>query len=100
MSTGEGLIWAVRDPVIKRDAKGEEETVDEGVTDKRLLVVEEEFSRPLKCANREHNTLSAVFRQAFDTGNLRILTKTNPAESTAAHVSIVGHITNRSWPVI
>jgi len=94
MSTGEGLIWAVRDPVVSRDAKGEETTVDEGVTDKRLLVVEEEFSRVLKCANREHNTLSAVFRQAFDTGDLRILTKSNPAEATGAHISCIGHITN------
>lgn len=95
MSRGEGLIWAVRDPVLKRDSKGEAETVDEGVTDKRLLAVEEEFSRSLKCANREHNTLSAVFRQAFDTGDLRILTKTNPAEATAAHISIIGHITRQ-----
>jgi hypothetical protein len=95
MSTGEGMIWAVRDPVIKRNSKGEEETVDEGVADKRLLSVEEEFSRVLKCANREHNTLSAVFRQAFDTGNLRILTKSNPAEATGAHISVIGHITRQ-----
>jgi hypothetical protein len=93
MSTGEGLIWAVRDPVVSRGAKGEETTVDEGVADKRLLVVEEEFSRVLKCANREHNTLSAVFRQAFDTGDLRILTKSSPAEATGAHISCIGHIT-------
>jgi hypothetical protein len=95
MSTGEGMIWAVRDPVIKRNSKGEDETVDEGVADKRLLSVEEEFSRVLKCANREHNTLSAVFRQAFDTGNLRILTKSNPAEATGAHISVIGHITRQ-----
>ncbi|MGA2556665.1 MAG: hypothetical protein ABSG04_10385, partial [Verrucomicrobiota bacterium] len=93
MSTGEGLIWAVRDPVICRDGKGDGKMVDEGVADKRLLVVEEEFSRVLKCANREHNTLSAVFRQAFDTGDLRILTKSNPAEATGAHISCIGHIT-------
>ncbi len=93
MSTGEGLIWAVRNSVINGNGKGEQATVDEGVADKRLLVVEEEFSRVLKCANREHNTLSAVFRQAFDTGDLRILTKSNPAEATGAHISCIGHIT-------
>jgi len=103
LSTGEGLIWAVRDPIQKQEPirdKGkvtgyQTVIVDEGVADKRLLVVEEEFSRSLKCANRENNTLSAVFRQAFDTGNLRILTKVNPAESTAAHVSVIGHITKQ-----
>jgi hypothetical protein len=32
-------------------------------------------------------------RQAWDTGNLRIITKNNPAVATEAHISIVGHIT-------
>jgi Protein of unknown function (DUF3987) len=95
MSTGEGLIWTVRDPLINRDTNGEVKTVDEGVVDKRLLLVEEEFSRVLKCANRENSTLSAVFRQAYDTGDLRILTKSNPAEATGAHISCIGHITKQ-----
>ncbi|MBI2925551.1 MAG: DUF3987 domain-containing protein [Verrucomicrobia bacterium] len=103
MSTGEGLIWAVRDPIEQQEPIKEKGkvtgyqtvVVDEGVADKWLLSVEEEFSRVLKCANREHCTLSAVFRQAFDTGNLRILTKNNPAESTEAHISVIGHITRQ-----
>jgi hypothetical protein len=103
MSTGEGLIWAVRDPIEQQEPIKEKGkvtgyqtvTIDEGVADKRLLCVEEEFSRVLKCANREHCTLSAVFRQAFDAGNLRILTKTNPAQATEAHISVIGHITQQ-----
>lgn len=85
LSTGEGLVWAVRDPVEKPS--------DPGVEDKRLLAVEGEFARTLKAMEREGNTLSAVIRSAWDTGNLRILTKNSPAKATGAHISIIGHIT-------
>ena len=95
MSTGEGLIWGVRDPILTIDDKGQQKISDQGVADKRLVIVEEEFCRVLKCANRDGNTLSAVFRQAFDTGDLRILTKNNPAEATGAHISCIGHITKQ-----
>ena len=47
LSSGEGLISAVRDPLVKVEG-GEQTTVDPGVEDKRLLVVEEDspvFSR-------------------------------------------------------
>ncbi len=105
LSSGEGLIWAVRDPVSKlqpihegkgkdRRVVGHEETViDEGIDDKRLLVMEGEFSAVLKVASRQTNTISAIIRQAWDTGSLRILTKNSPAQATDAHISIVGHIT-------
>jgi hypothetical protein len=85
----------VRDLVVDRNANGEEITADAGVADKRLLIVEEEFSRVLKCATREHNTLSAIFRQAFDSGELRTLTRSNPAKATGAHISCIGHITKQ-----
>jgi hypothetical protein len=103
MSSGEGLIWSVRDPVEqsrplkdKGRPTGQFETVvaDRGVTDKRALVVESEFASVLRAQGREGNTLSAVIRQAWDEGNLRSLTKNSPARATGAHVSIIGHITN------
>lgn len=48
MSSGEGLINAVRDPVEKWDAKAKQfETVDPGVTDKRLMITEPEFAGAL-----------------------------------------------------
>ena len=84
LSSGEGLIWAVRDPIPKDK--------DPGVSDKRLLVMEGEFAAPLKMLNRHGNTLSPVIRNAWDTGNLRILTKNSPATATGAHISIIGHI--------
>jgi hypothetical protein len=83
LSSGEGLIWAVR------DRRGE----DEGVADKRLLAVEAEFAATLKVLTREGNTLSPLVRLAWDTGNLRSLTKNSPAVATGAHISILAHIT-------
>ncbi len=101
LSSGEGLIWQVRDPIIRRDPikeKGrvvdyEEVIADEGVSDKRLLVFEGEFASVLRVCARDGNTLSAVIRNAWDTGDLRTLTKNTPAKASGAHVSIIGHIT-------
>ena len=41
---------------------------------------------------REGNTLSPITRQAWDSGNLRVMTKLQ-TKATGAHISIVGHIT-------
>jgi Protein of unknown function (DUF3987)/Primase C terminal 1 (PriCT-1) len=100
LSSGEGLICAVRDEVRELKPSGKkgsqpeykEVITDAGVNDKRLLVVEPEFARVLQVAERESNTLSAIMRQAWDDGTLRILTK-KQAAATGAHISIVGHIT-------
>ncbi len=101
LASGEGLIWAVRDPIrgtkpIRRQGRivGRREViVDAGVRDKRLLVVEPEFARVLRVVERETNTLSAVIREAWDTGSLHNLTKNQAACATGAHISIIGHIT-------
>jgi hypothetical protein len=100
LSSGEGLISAVRDPVFKREKQGkgseaqyEEVMVDEGVADKRLLVIEPEFASTLRVMARAGNTLSPVIRQAWDRGDLRIMTKNSPARATDAHISIIGHVT-------
>ncbi len=83
LSSGEGLISAVRD--------GSDEA--EAVADKRLLILESELASALKVMRREGNTLSPVVRNAWDTGNLRILTKNNPVRATDAHIGVIGHIT-------
>jgi hypothetical protein len=101
LSSGEGLIWAVRNPIttsqpVKHNGQvvGYEEIVaDTGVDDKRRLVEEGEFARVLKAMQRERNTLSAILREAWDHGNLNILTKNQPARATDAHISVVAHIT-------
>jgi len=101
LSSGEGIIHAVRGPITKREAlrekgrfTGEYQEVesDPGVADKRLLIYAPEFSQPLKVANREANILSDVLRAAWETGDLRTLNKSSPEQATGAHISIVAHI--------
>jgi hypothetical protein len=97
LSSGEGLVWAVRDPIV-RQKKGKDGTTesfveDEGIQDKRLLTIEEEFSAVLKAAAREGNTVSDLLRRAWEHGDLRTMTKNSPAKATGAHVSVIGHIT-------
>jgi hypothetical protein len=101
LSSGEGLIWAVRDPIEKQQPVKEHgwvvdyQTVieDAGITDKRLLVSESELASTLRVLGREGNTLSALIRQAWDGHDLRVLTKNSPAKASAPHISIIGHIT-------
>jgi hypothetical protein len=94
LSSGEGLVWAVRDPSASPSRKpGVEAVVDPGEDDKRLLVVENEFGGALRMMGREGNTLSAVLRLAYDGEDLRFLTKNCPASATAPHISMCGHVT-------
>ena len=102
LGSGEGVIWAVRDPIYRRESLKEKGRptgevinvcVDSGVEDKRLFVTEDEFSSPLRVMTREGNTLSPVLRRAWDSGNLNQLIKNNPAKATEAHISVIGHIT-------
>ncbi len=86
LSTGEGLIYHVRDPYearqpIKEQGRTvgyERVVVDEGEPDKRLLIIEPEFAVMLKNMMRENNTLSGVIRLAWDSGDLSTLTRNSP----------------------
>src|SRR5215211_5745343 len=93
LSSGEGLIFAVRDRMVGEDNDGSEVVRDEGVRDKRLFVLEPELASVLKVMTREGNTLSPIIRQAWDDGRLQVMTRNNPLKATDAHVSIVAHIT-------
>jgi hypothetical protein len=74
LSSGEGLIYAVRDERWEKQpirARGrvvdyQRVLVDEGVSDKRLMIVEEEFSQALKVMSRDGNILSPILRQAWE----------------------------------
>jgi hypothetical protein len=93
LSSGEGLISAVRDALEETDRKtGEHRVIDAGVEDRRLLVVESELSRTLRVMRRDGSTLSAILRDAWDSGSFRVMTRT-PLRATGAHVSVLGHIT-------
>lgn len=100
LSSGEGVIWEVRDRITRmvKDGKGLnapliEEEVDPGISDKRLMILEPEFSGALRVMEREGSILSRVLRDAWDRGDLASMTKNSPARATGACISIVGHIT-------
>lgn len=88
LSTGEGLIWAVRDAT--KNKKGKEVP---GVKDKRLLCYEPELASILKKMERENNTLSSLLRQAWDRGDLRNANKNSPDRATGAHIALIAHTT-------
>ncbi len=77
LSSGEGLIFAVR---------------DDGEEDRRLLALEPEFATVLRAAEREGCTVSGRLREAWDSGNLGTLTRKDPLKATGAHVSVIGHV--------
>jgi len=87
LSSGEGLIYNIRDA---RTINGNS---DPGVTDKRLMLIEEEFAQALKVMTREGNILSPILRDAWDGKDLQPLTKSDPIRASNPHVSIIGHIT-------
>jgi hypothetical protein len=91
LSSGEGLIYAVRDRVVGKDKNGEPIVIDEGAPDKRVLALESEFAGPLKLMTREGNILSVTIRQAWDGGKLQILTRNSPLKASDPHISIIGH---------
>ena len=101
LSSGEGLIWSVRDEIRKTEAVKksglvtgyQEVIVDPGVSDKRAFVVESEFASVLRVMARDGNTLSSIIRNAWDGKDLKTMTKNSPARATSPHISIIGHIT-------
>lgn len=88
LSSGEGIVHHVRDAV---ERKGE--VVDEGVPDKRLLCYEPEFASVLSVMQRQGSTLSTQLRQAWESGDLRIMTKNSPVRASGVHFSLLAHIT-------
>ena len=100
LSSGEGIITAVRDaiwiPHAKKNGNDEiedyyRELIDGGIEDKRLMVIQEEFSAVLRMFERDGNILSNVIRQGWDGESLETMTK-NPMKATDPHISIIGHI--------
>jgi hypothetical protein len=92
VSSGEGIIWQVRDPIGEEGDK----RYDPGAADKRLCILETEFARALAKMSQEGNVLSAILRQAWDHGTLRALTSGrvhSPVQATDAHISVITHIT-------
>jgi hypothetical protein len=96
IASGEGLIHAVRDPlVVRRKARTKdererqdedgriEEEVDPGVEEKRLLVVQGELAQVLRVMQREGNTVSPILRDLWDHGNAVACPSTSPRRPRA-----------------
>jgi hypothetical protein len=81
LASGEGLINLLKD----RD--------DGELVEKRVLVSEAEFARVIAAASRDGSILSAVIRDAWDSGRLQNLTRKEPLKARGCHISIVGDIT-------
>jgi hypothetical protein len=90
VSSGEGVIWEIRDPVHKFNIKSNKnELIDEGVPDKRLLISLSEFQQCLAVMRRQDSILPTVLRQAWDKDEISAPAKNSPARATGAHVSVV-----------
>jgi hypothetical protein len=92
LSTGEGLVYAIRD--AREGDEGRDG--DPGVNDKRLLVIEPEFDNVLSQVKRDGNTLSATIRNLWDGRDLEPMSKSGQKSgerATRPHVVIMGHIT-------
>ena len=62
-------------------------------TDRRLLLLAEEFAGVLQALSRQSSHLSPLLRSAWDTGHLRTLDRHHPLQATGTHVTLIGHIT-------
>jgi hypothetical protein len=100
LTDGEGIIYQVRDPEVKRVAIENmkdfvcylDEVIYEGIDDKRALIYELEFAEVLRVARTGKNTLSSVMCQAWDSDCLQLMKK-KPVTATDAHISIIGQLT-------
>lgn len=88
LSSGEGLIERVQD-----DEPEEGQIIIQQPL-KRLMIVEEEFARPITAMRRESNTLSPILRSAWDGSSLSVMTRgKSKLRASNAYVSIVAHVT-------
>jgi len=86
--SGEALIEAVGEAVGEDD---DQSTAEPG--ERRALILEEEFSRILRVGERDGSTLSPVIRQAWDDGELSVLTRKRPVRARGAHIAVLAHVT-------
>jgi DnaB-like helicase N terminal domain/Protein of unknown function (DUF3987) len=85
LTSGAGLLKTVRDPRI------EEGMIDPGVTDKRAVFIQPEFSSMIGVMGRDTNDLCGYIREAWDGKNMSSAVKKDPMQVTNPHISIIGH---------
>ena len=87
LASGEGLIVAL--------AARDKDAPDLTTVDRRMLVMEPEFSRTLRASKRQHSILSSILRTSWDTDRLEKMTAQNPLAVDGTHVALIGHITQQ-----
>ena len=88
LSSGEGLAAALEDGKAGSDD-------NPPVTDKRLFVLEPEFSNIMSLCQRVGNTLSIVLRNAFDGMPIQPLTKRDKVKVSDPFVCLLANITDK-----
>ena len=88
LSSGEGLIDLVRDESGHPNGK----QFDEGMDDKRLLVLEDEYVSTLSVMDRQGSILPRIVREAWDGDTLSTLTR-SPRTASGTHIIVIGHCT-------
>ena len=100
LSSGEGLIERIKDPVEVEDIDDTKvkrrRDENPGTIDKRLLVTEPEFASVMARCKREANSLPGVMREAWEGRDLGVLTKAQ-TRATGSHITIAGHITPKEF---
>ena len=91
LSSREGLVMLIHDGFTKGTGKHPEEVP--AVHDKRLWVMESEFSNVLHQSRREGNTISGALRDLWDGQSLKPAVKSQSVGTTHPHVNMLGHIT-------
>ena len=87
LSSREGLVLKIHDGYESG------KNIIPAIEDKRLMIIESEFSNVLAQTSREGNTLSAALRDAWDGSSIKPAIKTNPVYASHPHINILGHIT-------
>ncbi len=82
LSSGEGLVKGI--------SPKDDESPD---AVRRFLVLLPEFANLLGVMKREGNTMSAILREAWDGGRLRVLTRKEPLDVDNVNLSVIAHIT-------
>jgi hypothetical protein len=79
--TAAGLIQTLRD--------------QQPSSDRRLLVLCEEFATVLRSLKGSSGHLSPMLRRAWDSGHLPAIHLHDPVKATGTHISLIAHITQR-----
>ena len=89
--SGEGVIEMVRDG---NGIDPDDKNFDEGVVDKRMLIIESEFASVLSKGVRQGSSLLPIMREAWDGSTLRSSArKANRLRATDPHICVIGHVT-------